>query len=356
MNARHLFRLAAMNVIAVAIMAVNPTFGSASRSACVGDCNGDNSVTVDEIVTMVNIALGIAEVSSCTAGDANGSRSITVDEIITALNNALTGCPPPPTATVAVSNTPADTETPTETPTEPATTETPAPTEAETEGPTETETPEPTPTNGMMPATATAEVTPTDTPENTPTEPEPTDTPEPTETPEEQPTNTVAIEPTDTPEPMPTDTPGGGIDAAINLSSTSGSAGANVVITATLVGSEDTLTATSNDIFYDTTKVNVVQNPDIACTINPGLGQGTPFAKMLLLNVAPQTGTTARLRIGLISFSSSLALPDGLLFSCQFAVAAEASGTIVLENHPEGSDALGDSVVVGGSHGMITVE
>jgi hypothetical protein len=60
---------------------------------CVGDCNGDGSVTVDEIVTMVNIALGMANVSTCTAGDSDGSGSITVDEIITATNNALNGCP-----------------------------------------------------------------------------------------------------------------------------------------------------------------------------------------------------------------------------------------------------------------------
>jgi hypothetical protein len=60
---------------------------------CVGDCNGDHQVTVDEILTMVNIALGNASVTMCEAGDANHDNQITVDEILTAVNNALNGCP-----------------------------------------------------------------------------------------------------------------------------------------------------------------------------------------------------------------------------------------------------------------------
>ncbi len=61
--------------------------------ACVGDCNNDTSVTVDEILTMVNIALGNASVSTCLAGDANHDNEITIDEILAAVNNALNGCP-----------------------------------------------------------------------------------------------------------------------------------------------------------------------------------------------------------------------------------------------------------------------
>ena len=59
---------------------------------CVGDCSGGRSVTVDEILTMVNIALGNAAVTTCEAGDANHDGQITVDEILTAVNNALNGC------------------------------------------------------------------------------------------------------------------------------------------------------------------------------------------------------------------------------------------------------------------------
>jgi hypothetical protein len=60
---------------------------------CVGDCSGDGMVTVDELLTMVNIALGNAPISECPAGDANNDMQITVDEILTAVNNALNGCP-----------------------------------------------------------------------------------------------------------------------------------------------------------------------------------------------------------------------------------------------------------------------
>ncbi|MFI5395426.1 MAG: choice-of-anchor Q domain-containing protein [Candidatus Binatia bacterium] len=61
--------------------------------ACVGDCRGDNRVSVDEILTMVNIALGNADMSECEIGDANKDGQITVDEILMAVNNALNGCP-----------------------------------------------------------------------------------------------------------------------------------------------------------------------------------------------------------------------------------------------------------------------
>lgn len=60
---------------------------------CVGDCDGSGDVTVDELITMVNIALGNTPLSACTAGAADGSGDITINEIIAAVNNALDGCP-----------------------------------------------------------------------------------------------------------------------------------------------------------------------------------------------------------------------------------------------------------------------
>jgi cysteine-rich repeat protein len=59
---------------------------------CVGDCAGDGDVTIDELLTMVNIALGNSALSECQAGDARGDRAITIDEIIAAVNVALNGC------------------------------------------------------------------------------------------------------------------------------------------------------------------------------------------------------------------------------------------------------------------------
>jgi hypothetical protein len=60
---------------------------------CAGDCHGNTEVTVDELLTMVNVALGSADVSLCPAGDVNHNGEITIDEILTAVNNALNGCP-----------------------------------------------------------------------------------------------------------------------------------------------------------------------------------------------------------------------------------------------------------------------
>ena len=72
-----------------ATVSQTPTPG---RPPCPGDCNGDAEVTVDELLAMVNVALGSAELSRCRAGDINGDAQITVEEIIAAVKHALNGC------------------------------------------------------------------------------------------------------------------------------------------------------------------------------------------------------------------------------------------------------------------------
>ena len=62
-------------------------------SSCIGDCDLSGDVTVNEIITMVNIGLGSVGVENCRAGDGNGDDAVTVDEIVTAVNIALNGCP-----------------------------------------------------------------------------------------------------------------------------------------------------------------------------------------------------------------------------------------------------------------------
>jgi hypothetical protein len=61
--------------------------------ACAGDCDGDGEVAINELITLVNIALGLQPVSACPAGDINRNDEIAINEIITAVNNALNGCP-----------------------------------------------------------------------------------------------------------------------------------------------------------------------------------------------------------------------------------------------------------------------
>jgi hypothetical protein len=58
---------------------------------CIGDCGGNGAVTVDELVTMVNIALGSAPPEFCTHGLQSGA-DVTVAVVIQAVNNALGEC------------------------------------------------------------------------------------------------------------------------------------------------------------------------------------------------------------------------------------------------------------------------
>ena len=69
----------------------NPT-PTSTPIPCAGDCGREGAVTVDELLTMVSIALGDANVGACSAGDTNHDNQITVNEILEAVNNVLNGC------------------------------------------------------------------------------------------------------------------------------------------------------------------------------------------------------------------------------------------------------------------------
>jgi cysteine-rich repeat protein len=62
-----------------------------SSEACTGDCGGTGSVTIDEIITLVNIALGNAQPSACPHGVPDGAE-VNIALIIQAVNAALSGC------------------------------------------------------------------------------------------------------------------------------------------------------------------------------------------------------------------------------------------------------------------------
>lgn len=62
---------------------------------CPGDCSDDGTVTVDEIIRAVNIAL--TGIDDCFFIDIDRSGTVTVDEIIGAVTAALEGCEPEPT-------------------------------------------------------------------------------------------------------------------------------------------------------------------------------------------------------------------------------------------------------------------
>jgi len=82
----------ALRVLTV-VLAVTFALPVTAQRLCTGDCGGDASVTVDEIVTGTNIALGEEDLDQCAAFDRDGGESIQVDELITGITYALDGCP-----------------------------------------------------------------------------------------------------------------------------------------------------------------------------------------------------------------------------------------------------------------------
>lgn len=60
--------------------------------ACVGDCGTDGTVTIDELIRGVSIALGTVPPADCPAFDVNHDGAVTMDELIAAVNGALLGC------------------------------------------------------------------------------------------------------------------------------------------------------------------------------------------------------------------------------------------------------------------------
>jgi pimeloyl-ACP methyl ester carboxylesterase len=72
-----------------AVLLVTPSSPAAAQ--CIGDCNGDHAVTIDELVTLVNIALDTAPPSACSLGVPTGAE-VNIALIIAAVNSALNTC------------------------------------------------------------------------------------------------------------------------------------------------------------------------------------------------------------------------------------------------------------------------
>ena len=106
-------------LLLLALLAAAP----AAAQSCPGDCSGDGTVRVEELIVGVRIALGESAAAACPAFDANGDGSVAIDELVRAVTNALSGCPatatPTPSETPTPSPTATDTATPTATPTIP---------------------------------------------------------------------------------------------------------------------------------------------------------------------------------------------------------------------------------------------
>jgi hypothetical protein len=61
---------------------------------CAGDCTGDGSVTVTELIFGISIALGAAPLAECPAADADRDGRVTITDLVAAVEIALVGvCP-----------------------------------------------------------------------------------------------------------------------------------------------------------------------------------------------------------------------------------------------------------------------
>jgi len=65
---------------ASSVSQVATTDGSIVVPRCVGDCNSSGDVSISELITMVNIALGNADISTCLAGDADNNGTIEIND------------------------------------------------------------------------------------------------------------------------------------------------------------------------------------------------------------------------------------------------------------------------------------
>jgi len=109
-------------IVAVAV-AASVLMARQAGAVCVGDCNADGQVLINEIVSSVNIFLETSALSTCTNADQNGDGKVLINEVVAAVNSfadpttclqvgpgptatrtvpGATPTPPPSTATVAV--------------------------------------------------------------------------------------------------------------------------------------------------------------------------------------------------------------------------------------------------------------
>lgn len=68
------------------------TTPSIVAALCAGDCDGDGTVAIAELVLLANLALDGSAPDACPSADANADGAVSVNELVQAVGNALTGC------------------------------------------------------------------------------------------------------------------------------------------------------------------------------------------------------------------------------------------------------------------------
>jgi hypothetical protein len=72
--------------------AATPTATLPVADECVGDCDENDRVDINELITGVNILLGAADITRCPSFDRNDSSGVEINELITAVNASLNDC------------------------------------------------------------------------------------------------------------------------------------------------------------------------------------------------------------------------------------------------------------------------
>src|SRR5262245_50790101 len=91
-------------------LAADAAIGRSTRPG-VGDCDNSGTVTINEVVTGLRIALHRVPLDACPAFDCDGTGAVTVHCIIEALDAALNACDPGPTPSPTRTRTPSPTST-----------------------------------------------------------------------------------------------------------------------------------------------------------------------------------------------------------------------------------------------------
>lgn len=85
---------AGLRLVASAFLILIGAGNAGAASTCVGDCDGNNAVFVDELVRAVRISRNELNVSMCMAADPDNSGTVNVEEIKAGVTSALEGCNP----------------------------------------------------------------------------------------------------------------------------------------------------------------------------------------------------------------------------------------------------------------------
>ncbi len=274
-----------------------------SALECAGDCNGNGTIGIDELVLQVAISLEAEPLARCQAADTNGDTLVSIDELIRGVSGALYGCVP--------AATPTETQPPMSTPTGEPPTVTPSPLEP-TASPTATET-------GVPEVTATASRTISGAPSTTRT-PSRTATQSPafTATPSRTATQSPAF--TATPSLAPTRSPTGTASPLASSTRTpsrtpSGPAGTATITRTVTMTRTRTLTATpTKTVVPGVRRFSLNPASSLIRTV-PGDLTTTGFQGYLDLALGPEVGNGLR-RVDLVGASEFLSINLGLPNLC----------------------------------------